>query len=387
MNVTLLYVLVMSLGLVFYAYAGYAVLIYIFSRLFGGKPIPAENAGTLPSVRVLVSALNEEDCIGARVENVLSQDYPADRLQVTIASDGSTDRTAAIVQKLADQNPGRVGLLDYPRRRGKATVLNDAMTTIPEDIVVLSDANTFFETQAIRRLCRWFADQRVGVVCGRLVLVDPQSGRNVDSLYWRYETFLKECEGHLGALLGSNGAIYAIRRECFSPIPPDTIIDDFVIPLQARINTGKVIVYDADAVATEETPAEMADEFRRRARIGAGGFQSLFRLWRLLLPTYGWTTFAFWSHKVLRWFCPAFMFSALAANLLLVRSPPLHILLAAQIGFYLLALAGRYLPGNGKLVRVVRLTTLFTSMNLALVVGFWRWLIGRQRGTWQRTAR
>jgi hypothetical protein len=128
-------------------------------------------------------------------------------------------------------------------------------------------------------------------------------------------------------------------------------------------------------------------EFRRRARIGAGGFQSMVRLWPLLLPTHGWTSLAFVSHKVLRWFCPLFLVMALVANAALLADPLYRLLLAGQIAFYSLALVGAFLPGNSSFVRMLRLTTLFTSMNLALAVGFWRWLAGRQRGTWQRTAR
>ncbi len=278
-------------------------------------------------------------------------------------------------------------LLDYPVRRGKATVLNESIPALGSEIVVLSDANTFFEPTAVRSLVRWFADPAVGVVCGKLVLVDPQAGTNVDSLYWRYENFLKACESRLGALLGSNGAIYALRRDRFVPIASDTIIDDFTIPLLVRIYHRLRIVYDVGAVAHEETPADVSAEFRRRTRIGAGGFQSLMWLWPLLLPHHGWISFAFWSHKVLRWFCPMFLALALAANVLLAGQPLYRYLLAAQMAFYLAALVGIFVPGNGLAPRLLRLTTMFLSMNVALAVGFWRWIAGRQRGTWQRTAR
>src|SRR5207244_11740611 len=136
---------------------------------------------------------------------------------------------------------------------------------------LVSDANTFIEPGAPKRLARWFDDASIGAVCGRLVLVDPASGRNVDGLYWRYETFLKLCESRLDALLGANGAIYAIRRGAFIPIPPETAVDDFVIPLLSRLEWDNRLVYDADAVAREETPAEIGDEFKRRARTGPGG--------------------------------------------------------------------------------------------------------------------
>jgi cellulose synthase/poly-beta-1,6-N-acetylglucosamine synthase-like glycosyltransferase len=187
-------------------------------------------------------------------------------------------------------------------------------------------------------------------------------------------------------LLGSNGAIYALRRCDYVPIAGDTIIDDFMIPLLVKMR-GKRIVYDIEAVAHEETPSDIQAEFRRRSRIGAGGFQSLTRLWRLLLPVYGWTAFSFWSHKLIRWLCPAFLVVALVANMLLAQYDLYRVILAFHLAFYALALFGNYAPGNAKPIRVLRLTTMFTSMNLALAVGFWKWVSGLQGGTWQRTER
>lgn len=387
MQLTTQILVFLSLGLVAYAYLGYPLVIFLCSRLLGRKTTPPEMAGEQPFVSVLVSALNEETVIGERVQNALEQVYPADRHEIVIASDGSTDRTAEIVRGYAERFPGRVRLLDFPERRGKANVLNCSLPEVRGEIVVLSDANTFFDSAAIGKLARWFQDPQVGSVCGKLLLVDPHTGNNVDGVYWHYETFLKICESRLGALLGSNGAIYAIRRQEYEPIPGDTIIDDFVIPLQIKLRTGKHIVYDAEAIAREETPANVGAEFRRRTRIGAGGFQSLFRLWPLLLPTAGWTSFAFWSHKVLRWLCPAFLLVALVANAALVRSPQFQVLLLAQVVFYAVSFLGAYVRGSGKIVRLMRVPTMFTSMNLALLAGFWRWIAGRQRGTWQRTAR
>jgi cellulose synthase/poly-beta-1,6-N-acetylglucosamine synthase-like glycosyltransferase len=227
----------------------------------------------------------------------------------------------------------------------------------------------------------------VVAVCGKLDLVDPATGGNVDSLYWRYENFLKQHEDRLGALLGANGAVYAIRRSQYVPIPADTIIDDFVLPLGMKLRYGGEIIYDEQAIATEETPPHVADEFRRRARIGAGGFQSLSFLWPLVLPSSGWTSWAFVSHKLLRWLAPLFLLVALAASALLLAEPIYRVLLALQVAFYAMAGLGAFIPGNGVVQRSLRLATLFASMNAALAVGFWRWLIAAQGSTWQRTAR
>ncbi len=376
-----------SVGLVAYAYVGYPFVIWLLSRLFGREPVPPAVADAdLPAVSLLIAAYNEEREIGDRVVNALKQDYPKGMLEVVIASDGSSDRTPEIVRGYAGRG---VRLLDYKARRGKATVLNDAFGELDGDVVVLSDANTYFDGPGVvRNLARWFADPSVGAVCGKLVLVDPATGTNVDGMYWKYETFLKRCEARLGGLLGSNGAIYAIRRELFAGIPPDTVLDDFVIPLLARMRTGKRIVYDPAARAVEETPKGIRQEFKRRARIGAGGFQCIGWLRGLLHPRHGWTAFTFGSHKLLRWACPFLLLAALAANVALAALDPLYLaLLAGQFLFYAAALLGDHLPAAPKACKVVRLATMFTSMNAALLVGFFRWACGSQRAAWDRTAR
>jgi cellulose synthase/poly-beta-1,6-N-acetylglucosamine synthase-like glycosyltransferase len=220
-----------------------------------------------------------------------------------------------------------------------------------------------------------------------LVLTDPETGRNADSLYWKYETFLKKCEGRLKALLGANGGIYAIRRTLFLPIPADTIVDDFVIPLRAKLQTGCDILFDREAIAREETPASVGSEFHRRSRIGAGGFQSIGMLWKLLLPTQGWMAFTFLSHKILRWLCPFFMLGLLCSNAILWDYGFYRWAFFGQFAFYLLSLLAGLVPGQFKALKPLRITTMFTGMNAALLVGFWRWLWGSQKGVWKRTAR
>lgn len=374
-----------SLALVVYAYAGYPLLVCGLSRLFGSKSEAQDlSAEELPSVSLLIAAHNEEDEIEGRIRNALKTDYPREKFEIVVGSDGSTDNTARIVRSFEGDG---VRLLDYGLRRGKASVINAAFPELTGELVLLSDANTYLDAHAVRRLVRWFRDPSVGAVCGRLILTDPRTGRNVDSIYWRYETFLKRCESRLGALLGANGAIYAIRQSVFAPIPQGTIVDDFVIPLLARLRTGCSIVYDGEAVAREETPASVGSEFHRRSRIGAGGFQSIGLLWRLLDPRQGWIAFTFMSHKVFRWVCPFCLVMLAIINIVLAGQPLYRWLLLVQSAFYLTALVGAFLPGRSIVLRVLRLSTMFTGMNAALLVGFWRWVWGRQKGAWRRTAR
>ena len=377
--------LLSCLILVIYAYVGYPIVIWCLARCFGRNEVaPVSTDDQLPSVSLLIVAHNEETDVEQRILNGLALDYPIGKLEIVIASDGSTDRTNEIVRRYASRG---VRLLDFPKRRGKSSVLNDAFDQLSHPLVALSDANTSFESDSIKQLARWFTDQSIGVVCGRLILSDPETGRNVDSVYWKYETFLKTCESKLGALLGSNGGIYMMRKSLFKKIAPNTIVDDFVIPLAARQETGCRIIYDREAVAYEETPESITSEFRRRSRIGAGGFQSIGQLCGLLHPRHGWVCFTFLSHKILRWLCPFFLIGALATTFPLIQYPAFMALLVVQVAFYCGSLLASYLPTRPRFLRYLKLGTMFTMMNAGLLVGFFRWLFWEQNGTWSRTER
>lgn len=342
----------------------------------------AERSGEPPKVSLVVAAYNEASCIGQKVENSLALDYPRDRFEVLIGSDGSDDGTDEIVAASTDP---RVRLSPAPRG-GKVSVLNRCIPAATGDIVLLSDANTMIDAAAVQRLVRHFDDPTVGAVCGRLMLYNPSKQDYEESAYWSYESLIKFYEGKHGAVMGANGGLYAIRRSLFSALPGDTIVDDFVIPLRL-MDRGYRVVYEPEAIAYEETTEDYAQEFGRRARIAAGNFQSLGMVPGLLAPSAGFKAFAFWSHKVLRWAAPAFMLAALVANLFLLGSPLYQATLAAQIGFYGLALAGRFGLFRGKLRKAASVAHYFVTMNVALAVGFWRFLRNSQRVTWDRTAR
>jgi cellulose synthase/poly-beta-1,6-N-acetylglucosamine synthase-like glycosyltransferase len=372
-------------GLLVYAYFAYPLLIWCLSRGFARRQVfPQTGSEELPTVSLLIAAYNEEAVIEERLKNALALDYPKTKLEIVVAADGCSDATPAIVRRYADQG---VHLMESPQRRGKAAALNASFNHLTGDIVILSDANTHTDLDAVQKLVRWFRDPSVGVVCGRLVLTDRHTGRNADSLYWRYETFLKRSEGRLGALLGANGAIYAIRRSVYTPIRNDTLVDDLVIPLLARLRTGCRVVYDSEAVAHEETAMHLSGEFHRRSRIGAGGFQSMGLLWKLLDPRQGWVAFTFCSHKILRWLGPFLLIGALVTNLLLWDVPFFQKTLICQVAFYVIAVLGAYVPPRVRILKPLWLTTMFAGMNMALLLGFWRWLCGSQQAAWKRTAR
>jgi cellulose synthase/poly-beta-1,6-N-acetylglucosamine synthase-like glycosyltransferase len=343
----------------------------------------ARVAGPKSSVSLVVAAYNEVSCIQQKLENSLALQYPAEKFEVLIGSDGSSDGTDDIVRKCLD---ARVRLSPAPRA-GKTTVLNRCIPMAKGDIVVLSDANTMIEPEAIERLVRHFDDPEVGAVCGKLRLYNPTKQDYEESAYWSYESLIKMYEGRRGAVVGANGGLYAIRRSLFTELPPSTIVDDFVIPLRI-LEKGYKVAYEEKAVAHEETTEDYGKEFGRRARIAAGNFQSLRMVPGLLLPTAGFPAFAFWSHKLLRWCAPALMGVALLANVFLLDSMFYRFTLFGQALFYALAYLGKVgALKRGTAKRAASVAYYFVTMNLAIVVGFWRFLRNTQRAAWDRTAR
>jgi cellulose synthase/poly-beta-1,6-N-acetylglucosamine synthase-like glycosyltransferase len=376
----------LCIGAVAYSYVFYPLLLGALARLAKparSAPAAASAAADLPRVACLVAAYNEEQHIQARIANLLAQDYPADRLRVYVGSDGSSDRTAEIIERLGSD---RVRTFAFERNRGKASVVNDLVAAADEPILVLTDANTEFAPDAVRRMVARFDDARVGAVCGELRLLGS-AGNNQDSLYWRVEQFLKRNEARLGGLLGANGAIYALRRELYASLRPDTITDDFCIAMTVAARRRR-LVYEPLAIATEDTPDDMGDEYHRRVRIGIGNYQAMFRHPEYLFRS-GWVTgFTYLSHKVLRWITPHLLIVALVASLLLSPGHPAYaVLTALQIAGYALGMFLYLRRDSARQNRPARVLTYFLVLNWAFCVASWRYATGNYRGSWRRTAR
>lgn len=341
-----------------------------------------------PPVAIVISAYNEERHIVSRIENLLALDYPADRLRAYIGSDGSRDRTAELMLRF--EGEVRIVALPFEQNRGKASVLNDLVSRTTEPIVVFSDANTYFERGALKKLVSRFDDPKVGGVTGELRLLGNAGGDNQDSLYWRIEQFLKFFEARIGALLGANGAIYAIRRALWQPIRPDTICDDFVIAMNVSAG-GHRLVYEPKAWAEEDTPEEIGEEVKRRIRIGIGNFQALVRHPQYLTRTSAATAFAYVSHKVLRWTAPHLLLLALGASVALAAqtgSSGWALYALGQALAYLAAWAGWQMSSRGvKLPTLVKLAAFLFALNWAFLVASWRYATGRYAGSWGRTSR
>ncbi|ACG73277.1 glycosyl transferase family 2 [Anaeromyxobacter sp. K] len=388
----------LALALVAFSYVGYPLVLAVWDGarealaavrfVSGGDDRRGRAAEGWPSVTLLFSAFDEEAWIRRKIENCLALDYPPDRLEIVVGCDGCTDRTAQIAREVGG---GRVKVHALTPRAGKASVLSRLVPQARGDLVVLTDANVMLERGALRALARRFREPGVGAVVGRLRLFNPTRREFEESLYWKYETAIKFYEGKHGCVLGANGGIYAIRRILFSPLAPDTIVDDFVIPVRIAAR-GWEVPFEPEAVAFEETTEDAGHEFGRRARIGAGNWQALARVPELLDPRTGFLCFAFVSHKLLRWSAPFLLAAAAVANGLLAAAPGAwgyRALLLAQAAFYGLALAGRHGAAGlrGPVRRLASLAHYFVAMNAALAVGLWRFLRRSQRAAWQRTER
>ena len=337
----------------------------------------------LPHVSVLISAHNEAACIGRRLDNLLAQDYPAEHLEILVGSDASTDGTDGIVQHYASRGVKR----SRGERTGKAGVLARLIGLAKGDVLVLTDANTEFDKDAIRYLVQPLRDPAVGLVCGRLRLHSPLGAPIVESSYWKLESLLKMYESRRGCVMGANGGIYAVRKHLFPPFPEGTVVDDFVAALRV-LQSGYEVRYEPEAVAHEEAAPGHADEYRRRVRIAAGCFRALSQFRDLLALRYGFTSFALWSHKVLRWLVPQALLVALLTNALLApRSSLYALLLFGQCGVYAMAALGLLGTSPRHLRKLTDPAAHFVEMNAALLVGFLRFSRGTQGQAWTRTER
>jgi len=325
-----------SVAFPLYVYIGFPLLLWLLQAFVRRTPReqPIE-----PSVSLLVAAYNEAAVIADKIRNSLALDYPAEKLEIVIASDGSEDATAEIVRAFAGESGGRVRLVNYPKNRGKTAVLNDAIRELRGEIVAFSDATSMLAVDSLRILVQSFNDPHVGAASGiyRLLKKDQAQHGPQEHIYWKYETFLKVQEARLGAFTGAHGSLYAIRRALY-PFPSEnTINDDFTIPMRI-LERGHRVAYEPAAVAFEE--AHEMEGFSRRVRITAGNIEQLREIKSLLWPPRPFVFFCLLSHKTGRLVVPVFMLIALATNIALRSEFPYNWLLLGQALFYSLALLG-----------------------------------------------
>jgi len=341
-----------------------------------------------PTVSLIIGVYNEEKILRERLANLRLLDYPPDKLEIIFGLDGCSDDSARIIRRANDP---RIRLLEFPQNRGKLATLTDCLQEANGEVIYFSDANTIQNPAAVREMVSPFADERVGVVCGRLDIVPAGSGTESrgENLYWRYEQKIKKLEGDMGVLVGANGGNYGFRRKLFQKIPSGMITEDFYLPM-VICSQGYACVYQEKSVGVEETSQRMRDQMRRMFRIGVGNYQALYKLCHLLSPRYGLLAYTFFGHKVLRWLAPWFLGLAFLISLILgfyYHNLFYQILFYVQSGFYLLSLLGGFLQLAKVRTGIFGLPFYFSAINFSLIVGFFRFLCGAQKPAWGKEGR
>ncbi len=373
-------IVVLAIFSLFHTYIGYPLILGLLARL---KPIRIKRDEQYrPNVTLLILAYNEEKEIEAKLINCMEIDYPKDKLDVVVASDGSTDATNQLIKQYANS---QIRLLDFPYNRGKVAALNDAMREIASEIVVFSDANVMYEPQAIKKLVRNFADPQVGAASGKVKLLnDTLSYRDAEVFYYRIEHFIQEKESATGNMIGADGAMYAIRRELFQPPPDDTIVDDFAITMEIALR-GKLVVHEPEACGYEKNTQEIHGEFRRKARIIAGGVQCFIRGVGIPPASQMFLFFKFISHKLLRWFLGPITALLMLLLLCIKITQPQRVfsaILYLALGWIILSIIGQLFRSTRKAMPIAICHYLMT-MNVATIVGCYLGFTGRQKVNWK----
>ncbi len=388
--IIILYVFWISIFILAWCYFGYGLLIGLVNKLWRKKTIQGLNHENLPTVAILIAAYNEEACIEKKLFNSLSLHYPRGRLILHVITDGSTDKTPLLARAIQG-----ITVHHNETRAGKIAALQRIIPAINEEILVFTDANCLLNQDALLNLTCHFNDPSVGAVTGeKKILSSPGSLESTEGLYWKYESWLKMEDSRFNTIVGAAGELFAIRRNLYNYLPNDTLLDDFMQSMLVSIGGSKV-VYEPGAMAHEPASSSIKDEFERKTRISAGGFQSMKRLsgyrqlWsRPLL------VFQFLSHRVLRWtLCPIALPVLFISSFCLMINPGNIILYTiafyAQVFFYLLALTALIMNLFKSQVAcpILKVPFYFTMMNAAVYKGFWRFLRGNQTELWKKAHR
>jgi cellulose synthase/poly-beta-1,6-N-acetylglucosamine synthase-like glycosyltransferase len=375
----MLILLLVLLILFVYPFVFYAPILTVLARVFAHKG--GKRSNDVESVALVICALNEQNIIGQKISNSLALDYPRDKLEIVVISDGSTDGTASIAQQYRSAG---IQLIDQPERRGKVKNLIEVVPTLKQDVVVFSDANVMYDPQAIKNLVKRFEDASVGCVSGKVVLTGTAAPLTTGtSDYYSVEWALQENASRFYSMVGADGAMYALRRELFQAPLPDTVIEDFVIPM-AVIRQGRRVVFEPSALGWEQGSLSLKEEFRRKTRIGAGALQSLLRGngWPSCASARAW--FVFLSHKLLRWVSP--IVGAMALGVALLRLD-LHMSKFVLGGFLLLSVVAGVRMLLNRSHRALDAPFYFLFGQIAAGIGLIKGLTGAQSVLWAKVNR
>ena len=364
-----------------YVYVGYPLLLFVVSRVWTRR---VAKAPVTPTVTMVIAAYNEEQAIAGKLDNSLALDYPADRLDIMVTSDGSTDGTNRIVREYEARHPGRVTLLDLPRA-GKTAGQNRAAEVARGEILVFSDATTIYDSGAVKAMVANYADPLVGSVGGdvRYVRAGEEATGKGRQMYWNYEASIRRWESQIFTVIGATGCIYSLRRSLYTHLDP-AAISDFVQPAKALLQGYRSVVED-DATCYEVAESkQMGEELRRRARVVHRGIRGVGYMAEVLNPfRHPFLCFQIVSHRLLRWGIPFLLIAAFVANAFLLDAPFYQLTLALQLAFYGGALAALVLDRWHIRPRGLFVPLYFCLVNLAPLIAVWSLLKGEKKIVWE----
>lgn len=377
-----------SLFLIFYAFIGYGIVAYILVKIRKKFLVPTVQADPdLPELTLVIPAYNEMDCLPEKLQNSMALDYPKEKLKILFVVEGSSDGSAEYLS----QFPG-IDQMRGPTRRGKIEAINMAMLQIQTPIVVFTDANTTLNQEALKMIVRHYQDPAVAAVAGEKRVLMEENSKAAgagEGIYWKYESFLKKLDSELQTIVGAAGELFSIRTDLFEPVESDTMLDDFMISMRFAAK-GFRVIYEPGAYASEKPSFSIGEEKKRKVRISAGGFQAMKRMQHVMNPfRYGLLAFQYVSHRVLRWAVTPFCLPILLiANILLLGQHWIYdVVLAAQTGFYILALIGAVLESYNLKLKAFFVPYYFCFMHYAVFLGLRKYLKGNHSGIWEKAKR
>ena len=385
MESVLVVILYGAIILFIYNYFIYPVVVIFVSKFKKDIHVNTiSNICDFPTVSFIIAAYNEEKVISDKIKNTLSLDYPSDKFQIIVVSDGSNDKTVSIIKKFQGQG---VISLHNDARNGKSAALNRGVEISTGEIIVFSDANNDFSNDAIKQLTKHFNDPVIGAVTGAKHIYDSDDRQSAvgDGLYWKYESKIKEAESTLGSITGAEGEILAVRASLFEPLDKKVINDDAEITFNL-VKSGYRVIYEKEAKAYEQASHDLLDDFNVKVRMTAGGYQTLSLQRAFLFPPRSWYTFSFLSHKLLRWLAPHFMLVIFITPLFLLHRIDMLILFICQIMFYTLSLVA-WFNRKKNLHKLLYIPMYFTVMNIALFWGFVRYFNKNTKSIWKKAER
>lgn len=370
-----------SLALIFYIYFLYPLVLSFLSLLSRNSLIKDEKEEYFPYVSIVMAAYNEEPYIETKIQNCLSLDYPEEKLEIIIGSDGSDDKTSEIVAKYESK---RLLFFPHPARRGKMAVINDAVSQAKGEICLFSDISELFDRDAVKKLVRNFVDPNVGAVTGHHIYNPSGSGLGKGThLYWRYQRWLQRTESRLATILSCDGTIYACRRKLFVPPPPGTINDDKAVPM-GIVQQGYRVIFEPEAIARGDVLPETKAFFRQKVR-GQAGMYQLFWLFRdMFWPKNPMEWFIFMSHSVGPVMVPWLLLILLLSNLALCMTYPYSLVFLLQLIFYFSSTIGALTERLKLGIPLLHVPYFFVISNVASIVSFWSFLFKVQKATWTK---